>query len=125
MTTPTEPPTVDPKMIERLLREGALPVARAAALATPCRGRRRAPGTLASWIEHGKRGVYLEGYYGADKTWFTSAAALARFFARLTDMRLAGRRFRPTSFCADEAEAADRRRRAKAANEACTKIGSG
>jgi len=69
------------------------------------------------WIEDGKRGVRLEGFYGADKCWWTSAGALARFFARLTDMKLAGRGFRPTSVCADEAEAADRQRRAKAANE--------
>lgn len=95
--------SADAKTIERLLREGALSVARAAALTPPCRGRRRAASTLVAWIERGKRGIRLEGYYGADKTWWTSAAALARFFAALTDMRLAERGFRPTSAATDDA----------------------
>jgi hypothetical protein len=82
---------VDPKMIERLLREGCVPVTRAVALAPPsCRGKGRTVSTLVRWIEEGKRGVRLEGFYGADKCWWTSAGALARFFARLTEMRLAG-----------------------------------
>jgi hypothetical protein len=116
-------PAVDPKLIERLLREGALSVARAAALAPPCRGRRRAPGTLVSWIVYGKRGIHLEGFYGADKTWFTSMAALARFFARLTDMRMAGRGFRPTSAPADAAEAESRRKRVLAAQAERRRLG--
>jgi hypothetical protein len=110
-------------MIERLLREGAISATKAAALTPPCRGKKRAPSTVVKWIQDGKRGVCLEGFYGADKCWWTSAGALARFFARLTDMKLAGRGFRPTSACADDAEAASRRRRAKAADEACRRLG--
>jgi hypothetical protein len=107
---------VDPKMVERLLREGSIPVTRALALAPPaCRGKGRTVSTLVRWIEEGKRGVRLEGFYGADKTWWTSAGAMGRFFARLTEMRLAGRRERPTSACADAAEQRDRERRAAAA----------
>jgi hypothetical protein len=103
---------VDPKMIERLLREGCVPVTRAVALAPPsCRGKGRTVSTLVRWIEEGKRGVRLEGFYGADKCWWTSAGALARFFARLTEMRLAGRRRAPASAARDDA-----RRRALEAN---------
>jgi hypothetical protein len=104
----------DPRMIERLLREGPLPVTKATALVPPCRGRSRAPSTLVAWIERGKRGIRLEGYYGADKCYWTSAAALARFFARLTDMRLAGRGC-VTSAPADARAEAEIARRVEAA----------
>jgi hypothetical protein len=114
---------VDPKMIERLLREGAVSVKQALALTPPaCRGKGRTVSTLVRWIEEGKRGVRLEGFYGADKCWWTSAGALARFFARLTEMRLAERGIRPTSVCEDDAEAESCRRRARAANEEWDKI---
>jgi hypothetical protein len=120
----SDAPTVDPKMIERLLREGCVPVSRAVALAPPsCRGRARSPYTLVRWIEDGKRGVHLEGFYGADKTWFTSAGALARFFARLTEMHLVGRGKRPTSTPAEEKEAESRRRRAEAAQAERRRLG--
>jgi hypothetical protein len=114
---------VDPKMIERLLREGALPVTRALALAPPaCRGKGRTVSTLVRWIEEGKRGVRLEGFFGADKTWWTSAGALGRFFARLTEMKLAGRRKRPTSAVDDDAERQTLKRAARAADDEWRKI---
>jgi hypothetical protein len=113
VTMTNEPLSVDPKMVERLLREGSIPVTRALALAPPaCRGKGRTVSTLIRWIMEGKRGVRLEGFFGADKCWWTSAGALARFFARLTEMKLAGRRQRPTSACEDAADLRDRQRRA-------------
>jgi hypothetical protein len=109
-------PAVDPKMVERLLREGSITVTRALALAPPaCRGKGRTVSTLVRWIVEGKRGVRLEAFYGADKCWWTSAGALARFFARLTEMKQAGRRHRPTSACEDAADLRDRKQRSVAA----------
>lgn len=71
---------------ERLLAEDPIPVTKAAKLA-PCANSRRgycSANALVGWILRGKKGVFLDGYRGAGKAWWTSAAALRRFFAELS-----------------------------------------
>jgi hypothetical protein len=51
------------------------------------------------------------------------AAAVGRFFARLTELRLAGRRDAPTSAAADMRADRQTAERARAATEARRKIG--
>jgi hypothetical protein len=69
---------------QRLSGEELLTVAQAARFVPRLRGRRTSPSTLIRWIIHGKRGVYLDGIQMTGKTWWTSAAAIARFTAALT-----------------------------------------
>lgn len=71
---------------ERLLAEEPMPVTRAAKL-VPCNHGRRgycSANALVGWILRGKRGVFLDGYRGPGKTWWTSAAAIQRFLAELS-----------------------------------------
>ena len=75
--------------IERLITEGLASLSQAARLLPAVRGRRRHSSTIHRWIVRGKRGVHLEGFQGADGTWWTSRPALARFFAQLTRQNLA------------------------------------
>src|SRR5690348_5243239 len=72
------------ELADRIKAEGPLPVAKAAKL-VPADNRRGhvGAGVLVRWIVHGKRGVRLEGARFSGKTWWTSAAALARFWGRL------------------------------------------
>lgn len=75
------------KIAARIQAEGALPVSRAAKLVKTARGRRGhvAEGTLIRWIIHGKSGVFLDGMLLAGETWYTSAKALERFAAQLSE----------------------------------------
>lgn len=68
----------------RIQAEGPLKVSRAAKL-VPADNRRGHVGAsvLVKWILAGKRGVRLEGARFSGKTWWTSAAALARFWGAL------------------------------------------
>jgi len=75
---------------QRLSREELLTVAQAARFVPRLRGQRTAPSTLIRWIIHGKRGVYLDGIRLSGKTWWTSAAAVARFTAALTRVSIGG-----------------------------------
>ncbi|HVS40143.1 MAG TPA: hypothetical protein VMS17_31585, partial [Gemmataceae bacterium] len=108
MTIETE---VDPRMVQRLLEEGAQPVTRLTALIPPSRGKARSPTTLTKWILLGKHGVLLEGFVGPDKAWWSSAGALARFFARLTEERRATEGTPPLGRPAQEREQRDREER--------------
>jgi hypothetical protein len=116
-------PGCDPESVLRMLREGAEPVARLAALVPASRGKRCLPSTLVRWILFGKRGVRLEGFVGPGKSWHSSAPALARFFARLTEIRCAGERFPPASPAADDKRGREREERSARAAEAMERLG--
>jgi hypothetical protein len=75
---------------QRLAEEDLLTVAQAARHVPRLRGKRTSPSTLIRWIIHGKRGVYLDGVRLSGKTWWTSAAAVARFTAALTRASVGG-----------------------------------
>lgn len=68
----------------RIRVEGPLKVSQAAKL-VPADNRRGhvAADVLVRWIVHGKRGVRLEGARFSGKTWWTSEAALERFWGSL------------------------------------------
>ena len=68
----------------RIHEEGPLPVSKAAK-DVPADNRRghASASTLVKWIVAGKRGVRLEGTRISGKTWWTSRAALARFWGAL------------------------------------------
>lgn len=71
---------------ERVVAENPLPVTKAAKL-VPCNNGRRghcSANALVGWILRGKKGVFLDGYRGAGKTWWTSAKAIQRFLAGLS-----------------------------------------
>ena len=80
---------VSPAMIERLLAEGVISVTSAARTLPSCRTAVRCAEGVTAWIRRGKRGIKLEGFFGSDGTWWTSLPALARFFAALTNRKLA------------------------------------
>jgi hypothetical protein len=80
--------TLAAQTLALLNEEQVEPITRLAKVLPPIRGARRDANTLRRWIRQGKRGragevIYLEGFYGPDRAWWSSRPALARFFARL------------------------------------------
>jgi hypothetical protein len=80
--------TMAAQTLALLNEEQVEPITRLAKVLPPVRGVRRDANTLRRWIREGKRGrggevVFLEGFYGPDRAWWSSRPALARFFARL------------------------------------------
>lgn len=73
-------------IVERMEGEDVLKVTQAAKLVHADRGRRGycSAAALVAWILRGKRGIFLDGYRGSGKTWWTSREALRRFKAQLT-----------------------------------------
>lgn len=103
---------------QRLAGEDLLTVAQAARHVPRLRGQRTAPSTLIRWIIHGKRGVYLDGIRLSGKTWWTSAAAVARFTAALTRASVGGLvRTAEQMASASPAGRLDQRRRSGAARD--------
>lgn len=76
----------------RIREEGPLKVSHAARL-VPADNRRGYVDAqvLVRWIVRGKRGVRLEGAQFSGKTWWTSKAALERFWGRLAAAELGKR----------------------------------
>jgi hypothetical protein len=75
----------------RVLEDGPITVSHAAKLVPAANSHGYASASsLVRWIVHGKRGVFLDGARITGKTWWTSKAALARFWAGLA-AREAGR----------------------------------
>jgi hypothetical protein len=69
----------------RLETEDPLPVTRAAKLCKVDNRRGHcSANAVVGWILRGKKGVFLDGYRGAGKAWWTSAAAIRRFYAALS-----------------------------------------
>lgn len=77
----------DPELYARLLSEGLISLGRAAELLPTSSGRPVKINTIVRWINHGKRGVRLEGTRGAGDHWYTSEAAIGRFLAALSSRR--------------------------------------
>jgi len=77
------------QVAERLLLEGAKPVSELAKLVPPPRGKSVAAETLVRWIVQGKHkgAVKLEGFTKG-QGWYSSVAALGRFFGALTRRKL-------------------------------------
>jgi hypothetical protein len=108
------------QIAERLRREGLMPISRAAKLVQARRGRRGhvSTSTLIRWIVKGKAGVFLDGILFADEGWWTSAAALWRFAAQLTEQHLRVRKAIDMAVTSESsAERRDRERRATKAIE--------
>lgn len=70
--------------VERVRADGPIPASQAARK-VPANNRHgyASVDTVVRWITKGKRGVYLDGALLSGKGWWTSEAALARFFAAL------------------------------------------
>jgi hypothetical protein len=81
----------------RIRADGPITVCKAAQL-VPASNRHgyASASTLVRWIVHGKRGVKLDGARLTGKTWWTSEAALNRFWGDLA-AREEGRRPEPGS----------------------------
>ena len=79
---------------ERITSEGPIPVSQAAKLVPaerPGRHGHVAASTLIRWATVGKEGVYLDAVRLSGSTWYTSAAALLRFAAQLSERAVAGK----------------------------------
>lgn len=66
------------QLVERIMREGMLSLVEAARHL----GRKHHPYTLQRWVRPGLRGIRLEAVK-IGRQWFTSTAAMVRFFAAL------------------------------------------
>lgn len=69
----------------RIQQEGPISVCHAARLVPTAKGSKASPSTLVRWIIHGKKGVFLDGARLTSKNWWTSRAALERFWGELSD----------------------------------------
>lgn len=78
---------IDPTIVERLVREGPVPVYLLATHLSASRDRPVRASTLSRYIQRGKLGVHLEGYHDGSM-WFTSRQAYARFLASLTGQQV-------------------------------------
>lgn len=81
---PVHAPGPSAAVAGRLLDEGLISLAQAAALLPPVRGRRVATSSLFRWVVQGKRGVKLEAVRAGGPGWWTSRPAVARFLAALS-----------------------------------------
>lgn len=68
------------EMAARIKAEGPLKVSQAARLVPSDKPNGVGPGVLVRWIREGKKGVRLDGARFSGKTWWTSVAALERFW---------------------------------------------
>jgi hypothetical protein len=113
----SNPPHNWKEIATRLQAEQMLRVSQAARL-VPSHGRRGycSANALVAWIVKGKRGIFLDGVRAAGKTWWTSAEALARFLAALSEQE-AQRRTGAARIAVPVASPASMRRRAAEAME--------
>jgi hypothetical protein len=103
-----------PAITARVLAEDPQPVAKIAKdLPSPAGEGHLTPGIVVRWILKGKGGVFLDGYRGPGKSWWTSKAAVARFFAGLSSGTASKRSTLPPPEPAGDL--ADRQKRAAAA----------
>ncbi len=106
---------------ERVMAEGAEPLGRLAQRVPAARAGRGPRGhassyTLLRWVTRGRDGVFLDGVRMAGSGWYSSAKALVRFFAAITEAELLG---------AVPPKLREHERRAKAASEELDRLRRG